>query len=785
MTPQLSQNSRAYLLFGLLGTLFITALYLPLIISAEWTLLYRDISHYFLPLKHLWVTAMREQGSIPHWNPYHYGGTPYLSDCGPGPLYIFNWILLLFPTEKLTDALVFFIQIHHQLIFLGFLLVFRQWKVRPALAFVGALLLAVGGFAMSSDSLLHILGAQTAIPFLLLFWTRFRRKPNYLSLYFCSIFLAWPIYAGDPQFTYMAALLLLLDLWRSSIPWPTKCWSYFGLGFFTFLHAAPQLLPTLDFLRETSRGLGRTGTGDLLVWSMHPIRYLESIVPLAFGRSANLEEYWGHLFLNSGLRQHPYIFSLYLGFLPWLFVLWQIPQHGKKIRRGWRVAAPIPIFLFLVLCNWGAFSPLPIYEWLAQYFPFWSSFRHPERLAYWVVLAVGIDGILGAEKFFRLKKWTWAQPSLHWVSLLLLLVLALIGVFLKMHAAALLPLGLTAALILFTFLSLRKKLERKLQLAIVLLCLFDLLYFSSSLLWPFPKKFTQQETFPWAKEMAKDRQTQLPIGGAHRLFSTRDGQLDWKYAEPQWRSLDLSLFFDWALLTPNIPALFDQPDLGGFFTLAPVKVPDLQQRLAAKDFVKMLDVFSVRYFLALKGGSPSVYLNEDALPYVAPGLKQKFFSQDILLSQHLGNPAWEPQQEMLLPGDGPGTDPGKWKIERVTKSFDSLKISLSGDFSAPGWLLVNESFHRYWRVTEVSTQEVLPLRQANGWAMAVLVPARWPQNSVELEFSYENPWFDRGLGAFSLWILLGIFLVVARGGQVGRFTKLPFPDQAFFSKRKR
>ncbi len=782
------RNTKSFLFSWILGALFILFLYLPLLLSSEWTLLYRDISHYFLPLKHLWVSGVREQGSIPHWNPYHYGGTPFLSDCGPGPLYVFNWLLLLFPTEKLTDALVFFIQLHHQLIFAGFLLLFRQWRVRAPLAGIGALLLALGGFAMSSDSLLHILGAQTAIPFLLFFWTRFRREHSsahlglsnsnngqrkaraLLSLYLCSVFLAWPIYAGDPQFTYIAALFLLVDLIRLKLRWPEKIRAYSLLGALTILHSAPQLLPTIDFLRETSRGMGRTGIADLLYWSMHPVRYLESIFPLAFGRSANLEEYWGHVLLNSEPRKHPYIFSLYAGFLPWIFFLWQLPQQWKQMRKSWRFALPASGFAVLTVCTWGAFSPLPIYEWFAHYFPFWNSFRHPERLAYWVVLGIGISGVLGAEKFLRLKKWSWARPTLHWVALPLAVAAFFSAIYLQKNSASLLPVFLSGALIGFTIFSLRKEMRPHLQIAILLLAVFDLLYFSSSLVWPFPKKFTKQKTYPWVEELTQDRQKQLLHGGAHRLFSSRDGQLDWKYAEPQWRTMDLNLFFDWALLTPNIPAVFGQPDLGGFFTLAPVKVPDLQQWVGAKDFGKMLDLFSVRYFLALKDGSPKVQLNEDAIPYVATGLRVKILPEENLIPRYLVDPQWIPQQELVMASKGdPANDLSaatistesatapNWRVEKISKSFDSLKIQLSGDFSRPGWVLINESFHKYWQGKVTSPQVALPLEQANGWAIAALVPANLTQNSVELELTYQNPWYYRGLWALFLWVLFGFY----------------------------
>ena len=86
--------------------------YLPLIFDSDRALLFRDLTNLQLPLKTEWVRAWLELGRIPHWNPFHVSGFPFLADLNYGPLYPLN--LLLIPFAESLARGIFWIPGEHK-----------------------------------------------------------------------------------------------------------------------------------------------------------------------------------------------------------------------------------------------------------------------------------------------------------------------------------------------------------------------------------------------------------------------------------------------------------------------------------------------------------------------------------------------------------------------------------------------------------------------------------------------------------------------------------------------
>jgi hypothetical protein len=713
----------------LLGLASVFLPYLPILFNSNQALLYRDLSQIFIPLKSIWLNSILELGRVTHWNPYALLGTPYLADSNPGPLYPLNWIFYIFRNLGVPRALVIFIFLHHVLIYSGGFFLFRHLRVRPLLAMLGAATIALGGSAMSSDNLAHMLGAELAVPFFLLFLFRSNRRPLLsLDLILASGMLALPVYAGDTQFTYVLALFSFGYLMRTRTLF-NGLLRYATLGILAISAAAPQLLPTVAFIPETGRTLGAQQLPGILIWSMHPVRFLEMMFPLAFGDHPGGLRYWGYIFLNSFPSPYPFIFSLYVGALPFLFLATWLFTCFKKLK--WRNRLhPEKLVGFLLLCFlvMGEFSPVPVYQWLTLYLPLWSSFRHPERLSYWPVLWVIISAFLAGERLLRLSSIT-NLPIYRKSSSALLLLNVAFAAFLFHYAAPLLPVFWAVLFMSSLALSLsmihNPRRRKSATIAIVTLTLLDLSLFASRMIWSQPISITQEANNVAVKKIHADllkRKGEIALGGAARFFASSSDDNGAPNNE-DISVLDKNALFSWTLLETNLSSYFRIEDVRGFFGLMPRHPVDFWNSVKTKGAQRTLDILSVRYHLYLQGGQPIVTSSLSALPFLLLPEQVESLSESAAAARVL-DLNWNFRSTVLLEGDVPHAQgaAGLWKIVSVKKNWDTMHLEMRAlKEGSASWIVLQESFHRYWRAN--IDQQKLKLLRANNWAIGLQLPS--------------------------------------------------------------
>ena len=120
------------------GALAVSLPYLPLLFQSDQALLFRDLSAVQIPMRALWVRAVSELGRIPHWDPFHWAGAPYLSDPTQSPLYPLNALLLPFGAQGVARAIPFFVLLHHLALYVGAYLLLQRLRCRAAIARSGS-----------------------------------------------------------------------------------------------------------------------------------------------------------------------------------------------------------------------------------------------------------------------------------------------------------------------------------------------------------------------------------------------------------------------------------------------------------------------------------------------------------------------------------------------------------------------------------------------------------------------------------------------------------------------
>lgn len=215
----------AALLFQVLAALF----YSPLLLGVR-TFPDGDFTHHFLPFS-LFQRAELVAGRLPIWNPYTYGGHPFLADTQAAVFYPLNilGILVGYPFEGLFASVVasrlYFLQlevvIHVGLAgFFLFLLLDHLTQNRMA-GLVSGITFAFSGYLTGYPPLqLAILRTAIWLPLLLYLLVRATEAPGRLRWWAAIMLAAWvPIMAGHPQtmlyIAYVTVAWFLFLFWGS------------------------------------------------------------------------------------------------------------------------------------------------------------------------------------------------------------------------------------------------------------------------------------------------------------------------------------------------------------------------------------------------------------------------------------------------------------------------------------------------------------------------------------------------------------------------------------------
>ena len=375
---------------------------LPIWLRGE-TYFLRDFWNNCVPAR-AWLRNTLAHGELGLWNPLIGGGLPGWPEAANSPFYVPAWPFLLLKNQGW--ALSALVSLHLLLGAFGTYLLARRRTGRWG-ATAAALILAVGGLSLS-----NLINVQFAYAFAwmpLWFWALLRHLdraersdpllPTTLGL---AAIWAAQLLAPDPQIAYTEGLAVLVALGarladhRLGARQAARVLGGVALAAIgSALVAAVQLAPMVEALQWTNRS--QLGSSALL-WSLHPLRLWELVLPLPWGALAPVTEFWGKA-LVGGQYSNFYFYSLYGGALLLPLSLLGVRWRGKG---EWVLVGGVGLLLL------GAMGlHTPVYGGLRALLPVWKAFRYPERLVMVPVLAVALAGGIGLERLAGSKTGRW------------------------------------------------------------------------------------------------------------------------------------------------------------------------------------------------------------------------------------------------------------------------------------------------------------------------------------------------------------------------------------------
>ena len=675
-----------------------------------------DLASFIYPMLQFTGRHLKE-GILPLWNPYLYGGSPFISDIQSMLFYPINWIFLLLSREvsyRLVQNMAFFhIFLAGVSMYLCLRHLNRQQPLRVSAALTGAIAYMFSGVFLIHLGNLNIIAVAAWLPLVFLFFHRALNRGSVGQAILSGIFLTLAALAGHIQIFLFIVLLLAgyTAYWIVTLPPrrgklctplnpPLEGGKSSALGAVALLAltlvitgalSAAVLLPSLEMSQFTRRTA--LDYRDASAYSLPPAKLIGMLVPSFFERDPAL--HWG-----------PWdrVEVGYLGILPLLLALLALLLRRNRLT------------LFLLLTSVGAlFIALGDYSivhgWVYDLVPGFDRLRAPARIVLLMdfglaaLAAQGLDTLLRPlapsqrqswRSFLRLSPWLLAA------TVLLAAPLTYYALFMGQEKDPVIFLriaqGVNGIMLFLIFLGLsflllalrRWRWVRPTALGIMaaLLVLIDLgstgAYLDIGRKAP-TQGFDHPEIITFLK---KD----LDL---YRIDSRTD---IWHLWQP-----NTSLLHDigdvWGVVNPLTLADYDR-----YWENMGSRSSFLYDFLNAKYVIAAKDVeLDWDKFVPIFDGDPelNVYLNHNALPRaftvhqatIVPDQETAFqviHQEDFDPSQHV---AVEGGRELSISGSIPSEDTGAIQIIRYTPNF----IELGVDLPQEGYLVLSEVYYPGWQ----------------------------------------------------------------------------------------
>jgi hypothetical protein len=338
-------------------------------------------------------------GHIPLWNPYTYGGQPFLGGFESAVLYPPN---LLFVVMPLGPALNFSVFLH--LILLGWGM--QRWATQrglsPWAAGLAGFILPLSGAVFPHVYAGHLSNLCTMAwaPWIFLGLERGARG-EWRGYFWAAAGVCLQILAGHVQYVFYTAIAAGLHAVVLAVTTPGRArWrpllGVAGVYVAAALLAAAQLLPSFAASADSIRQQ-KLDYSFAAMFGFPPENFLTLIAPGFFG---NIDQppYWGRCYF--------WEMSLFVGTASLLLLALAMANPARR-RQGWLdLAVALPLLVLALGVHTPLFDLLYNYAPGFGHFRSWSKFIFPATLFLVLVIASGADAVLRGEKGGRRIGWT-------------------------------------------------------------------------------------------------------------------------------------------------------------------------------------------------------------------------------------------------------------------------------------------------------------------------------------------------------------------------------------------
>jgi hypothetical protein len=372
--------------------LVILAFFYPALLLDE-TLFYRDLFYVsYFQAQH--VAEFLKDGQVPLWDPYL--GQPLLGEPSTGTT-LYPSLLLYFVFSP-VKAMNLNIILHAVLSAFGMYWLARELNFDSRSSLLAALIFVFCGYALSYVNILRFYSALPYFPILILFWHRFHLT-RAIGWFIATVLAGFfQILSGGVEFWILSVATTLG--WAISNDYPeVKPFQKLYLWFLVVLSmiglSSIQILPALERVALSNRAAG-IDFDTLTIWSLHPKRLPETIVPGFLGSAGGLNQtdYWGR---RLEPIYPPFILSIYFGFF--CVVLGSL---GGFIRGNTVIPVRVRRFLLFlfaasILISFG--RHLPFSRELYDFIPI-KILRYPIKVLALGILPIALLSATTFEKFF-------------------------------------------------------------------------------------------------------------------------------------------------------------------------------------------------------------------------------------------------------------------------------------------------------------------------------------------------------------------------------------------------
>lgn len=355
----------------------------------------RDLSLFALPMK----TYMMERlasGELPLWTPYVSAGMPFLADVSNQLFYPLNLVFALF--SSVLEALSWFVALHDLLAMGAFYWLCRATGLSRGVSVWGGMAYGLTGYVLSITDNVNFLPAVAWVPAALAAHSVALSRKSWAMSAVTALCLSAMVLAGDAMnVALLSGVLLLLSIEaaaRERTVSGTKLLAALRFPLAQFALAtilavvvcAVQIMPTLELSQTTSRHAGLVYE-EASKWSFPFMRLIELGQPFFFATNFPTFDFFGAALYPR--MSGPWANSVYLGTFTVLLAGVGVATGARRALVWILVLAPA------LLISFGANAPYN--HALFDNLPFLSSQRYPEKLLFWVTLALCVLAARGAE----------------------------------------------------------------------------------------------------------------------------------------------------------------------------------------------------------------------------------------------------------------------------------------------------------------------------------------------------------------------------------------------------